>query len=57
MMNPWVLGQLAEQHLTELRADAAKANRGSSNRNSRLRKREWTARLRWPVRQAVGCEV
>jgi hypothetical protein len=53
MMNPWVLGQIADQHLTELRADAAKARRV---RRPRAR-HAWSIRLAWPVRRAVGCEL
>jgi len=61
-MNPWVLGQMADQHLSELRADAAESNRGRRSRPAARRSRPaarftWSVRLHWPARQAVGCEA
>lgn len=58
MMNAWVLGQVAEQHLAELRADAGGSRRARRNRAQRSRTgRPATLRRYWLPRRALGCET
>jgi hypothetical protein len=57
MMNPWVSQQIASQHVSDLWAEAAEARRLPRARRRRPHRPGVALRLRWPVRNAVGCEA
>jgi hypothetical protein len=58
MINPWVMGQLADQHLVELRASAARSRRvRRTTSGPGAVERLFATRLRWPARHAIGCQA